>query len=113
MNAGVNECSVAAVSNQLDWPLGQYVSAPLTLLSWAALRLYVFPAYCIVPAVLETRHMYDVFGSILGWRVVYVCYSFFLVPLVVLAAMHWWWFALLTRKILRGLKKVGSKPKAA
>ena len=61
----------------------------------------------------STAHHYEVFGDILGYDVILVAYSFFLVPLVVLAVMHWWWFVLLTRKIVRGLQKTGDKAKAA
>jgi hypothetical protein len=72
-----------------------------TLASWAALRLYAFPRYLVVGALLDTH--FDRTFPYVDAHALALMYGLYLVPLVALAALHYYWFAFLLSKAIQQL----------
>jgi len=86
----------------LGWDRALYASVIATLLSWAALRLYVFPRYLVGSALFETGHLRETL-DFMGTPALAVAYFLYVGPLVTLAGLHYYWFIFLLRKTARQL----------
>lgn len=87
------------IAQTLDAASLLYASAAAALVSWAYLRLYVFPRLIITSAFVHTGDIVALHGSIMGERYANILYGVFIGPLLVLWALHCYWFSLLARKV--------------
>ena len=87
------------IAQTLDAASLLYASAAAALVSWAYLRIYFFPRFIIISAFVDTGEMFALHCSIMGERYANTIYGVFIGPLLVLWALHCYWYSLLARKV--------------
>ena len=86
------------ISQALQIPWLLYVSAALSVASWAALRAWCFPRYIIHSAITRTAHIWPTYHFVPDAYI--LCgYAIYIIPLVLLWCLSCFWLAQIARKL--------------
>jgi len=105
------------VAQKMEMKVGLYLSVGAVLVSWAILRLYVFPVHVILSAVKDSGEMWEVFGDnggtksgvgvgVPSWGIT-LGYVIEVTPLAVLWGLSCWWYSIIVSKVLDEVKRGG------